>query len=331
MRIKPENLMWGVLLIILGALALAYQAEWIPEWNSMTWVIVLGVLGLISLVGYLLSDWKNWGLLFPAVGLLGGALVIWLVEGAEIAGEEAGGLLLMLISIPFWIGFLVDRQRFWWSLIPGWSTFAVGLLLILVNPDEEAIFGSAILFAIALPFYVVFFARRQHWWALIVAVVMTVLAFAPLLKERSMDDLIGALLMGGIAIAFFIVYRLRPDFWWAILTAGVTATLAITIILDLLNVPETLASRLIGGVIFGGLAITFAFLYYRRERYPTEWAIYPAAGLGAAAFVYAIFGSRSEVVWALLLITFGIIIIAGAVRSKEKEEPAKSPADKTLE
>ena len=116
MKIKTSSVVWGVLLILLGAIALAQQLDWFAGWDTLALVVVLSILAVIAFVGYLASGWRNWGLLFPAAGLGGGALVAWLVEESATPDEVAGGLFMIIISIPFWIGFLVDRKRSWWAL-----------------------------------------------------------------------------------------------------------------------------------------------------------------------------------------------------------------------
>jgi hypothetical protein len=335
MKLKASSVIWGVLLILLGAIVLAQQLDWIAGWDTSALVVVLSILAVIAFAGYIASGWRNWGLLFPAAGLGGGALVAWLVEESATPDEVAGGLFIIIISVPFWIGFLVDRKRSWWALIPGWSLLAIGLLVSFLDLEDDGLVATLILLAIALPFYVVFVFRRQNWWALIVAVVMTIVAFvptfAPRLEERGADDLIGAFFMLTVAIVFAILFYFRRSFWWALLTAGVTSTLALVILIDFLGLSEAAADRLIPFVLFGGLAVTFAVLYLRRERYPTQWAVYPAAALSASAVMMAIFGSNAAVVWALVFIALGTVIIAGVANTKRKKALTEPPSGKLLD
>lgn len=239
MKLKTSNLIWGVFLILLGVIALAQQMDWFAGWDTLSPVVVLSILALIAFVGYLASGWRNWGLLFPAAGLGAGALVAWLVEETATPDEVVGGLFMIIISIPFWIGFLVDRKRTWWALIPGWSLLAIGLLVSLVDLEDDRLVGALVLFAIALPFYGVFLFRRQNWWALIVAVVMTIVAlvpaFAPRLEERGADDLVGAFFILTVALVFSLIFYFRRSFWWALLTSGVTSTLTLVILIDFVS------------------------------------------------------------------------------------------------
>jgi hypothetical protein len=319
MKLEKGNFIWGILLILLGAFALAQGSDWFSEWETMAVVGLLALLGAIALAGYIVNGWRRWALLIPAMGLLGSALLLWLVEEANVEGEIAGGLFMTMISVPFWIAFLSERQRNWWALIPGWVLLAIGLVLTLADLNSASMVGALVMLAIALPFYVLFFARSRFWWAIIVAVIMTVLFLIVLLGDTAAEEFAGAIFMAGVAITFFVIYTKRRNFWWALLTVGIATTLSIVILLDQLDLANEIADRLIPAILFSVPACTLGALYIMRDRYPTDWAIYPAAVLLASAIITAIFGTLSEVVYALLLIMVGVAIIAGAARSREKK------------
>jgi hypothetical protein len=103
---------WGLSLILIGLFFFAVNLEIIPELSANLWAIGFAVLGLIFLAGYFISGLGNWWLLFPGLGSLAIAGTIWLVE-ADVEGNLAGGFLLLVISLPFWVAFLTNRKANW--------------------------------------------------------------------------------------------------------------------------------------------------------------------------------------------------------------------------
>lgn len=263
MKGKRSDLVLGTALILLGGFFLAVYTGIVPELSGNMWAIVFAGAGLLFFVGYLVSGLRNWGLLFPAVG--GGAigLTIWLAE-AGTAGSIVGGLFMLLISVPFWAAFLVDRRNNWWALIPGWAVVVIGLVAAL----SEAVAG----------------------------------------------ELLGALMMLGIGLPFFVVYLRNRQNWWALIPAGVLTSVSATAALAGLELTEAMAARLLGGVLFAGLATTFAVLWLLRGQHDTDWAKYPAAGLGIMALLLIFFGVQTELVWPVVLIAIGLWLLYSSAR-----------------
>jgi len=94
--------------------------------------------------------------------------------------------------------------------------------------DTAAYFGPVFLFAVALPFFIVYFRSEDNWWAVIPAGIMTTLALiatlaiAGWIRNTSEGAVANAMLMGGLAVTFAIVW-LRNAKPWA---KGVTIVLA---------------------------------------------------------------------------------------------------------
>jgi hypothetical protein len=367
MRKVYGNLFWGIALILIGGFFLAVNIDLFPTFSESIWTLVFALISLLFFAGYFISGVKNWGLLFPAVGSGAIALTIWLAT-SEVDGTIVGGLFMVIISIPFWIGYLMNREKHWgllipgwimgaiglilllagrgageligtlvmfavavpffvvylvnrqnwWALIPAWVMSAIGLIILLANRGADELIGALIMFAIALPFFVVYFTNRQNWWALIPAGILTPIGVIILLSNTLAEEAIGALIVFAVALPFFVTYSRNEQHWWALIPAGVLASVALTILLASIHLSEALEVRLLGGALFAGIGATFAVLWSRRKRHGTDWAKYPALGLGAAALTVLTFGAQVELVWSVVLIGLGLWMLYRAPRAKEK-------------
>lgn len=368
MKNRRSNLFWGVTLLIVGGFFLARNAGLLPEFTGSVWALIFAGAALLLLVGYLLTGWRNWGLLFPVVACASGAAAIVLAE-MGVAGEIIGGSVLYAISIPFWVAFISNRKLFWWALIPAWSLIAIGSLVIFAPRLDGDIFASLVLLSIALPFLVVFLVDRKNWWALIpaytlLAVVAIILLssgqagtyiptfvliaialpfFVVYLVDRKnwwalipasilagvglvmlaiagfSGAALGALFSLAVAVPFYIVYMVQKDSWWALIPAGVMTSVGLAQLVAALNLVPEAQGRLIGVIIFAGIALTFAALWYRRKIYGTDWAKYPAVVLMLAAILVLIFGPRIELIWSVGLISFGAWLIFRGTGPREEQ------------
>ena len=112
MNVNKSAVFWGIVLIGGGVLALAQQLGFLGQFSSQIWAMVFASISLLGLIGYALSGWKQWGLLFPT-GIFGGlAVTVWLaMSGNESAA--VGSPLFIGLTIPFVASFLTDRARNW--------------------------------------------------------------------------------------------------------------------------------------------------------------------------------------------------------------------------
>lgn len=106
-------------------------------------------------------------------------LTAWLFSALAIAlavllAAPAGPYLLIvvapiLLAIPFLMGFLLRRER-WYLLVIGYAFMAVSVLLALsaFSLGQEILLGFALLLA-ALPFWVAWLADRSRQWASIIS------------------------------------------------------------------------------------------------------------------------------------------------------------------
>jgi hypothetical protein len=181
---------------------------------------------------YLTDRARNWWALIPGGVMLFLALTTLLVDSA--GGEWIGALLLFMIAISFLLVYLNNQTRLW-ALIVAYATGVLGLApLMSMGGRDAAYYGPIFLFAIALPFFIVYFRSPQNSWAIIPAGALTTisvlaaLAIAGLIDESGRGAFIGAgyanaLLMGGLAAAFAVVWLRHAKPWAKVVTAALAA------------------------------------------------------------------------------------------------------------
>ena len=251
----PETIwMWIFALIsLLGFLSYALSG-----WKQWGWLFPAGVFGGLALIvafatsgydnpamasplffgllipfaaAYFTDRARNWWALIPGGVMLFLALVTLLVD--NVGGEWVGSLFLFLIGLSFFIVYWNNRTRTWALLV----AYILGVLSIAPamasgGGDTAAYFGAVFLFAIALPFFIVYFRSEQNWWAIIPAGVMTtlsvitVLAIAGWIRNADQGGFANALLMGGLAVTFAVVW-LRHAKEWAKIVAIILALVAV--------------------------------------------------------------------------------------------------------
>ncbi|MGD8456740.1 MAG: hypothetical protein PVF83_10170 [Anaerolineales bacterium] len=230
-KVSKQNMGWGILLICFGLVAMKdiyFQAS---EWIDLG-IFFLG--GLITLAIFL-TDRSDWTLLIPAYVLLAistiGAVAIWEL----VSGDLVGTVVLTLVAIPF-LAVYIRNKVHWWALIPSFILLAIALMLLLtslniLSDDQIAPF---ILYAIAIPFLVVYYINRENWWALIPAYTMIVIGtMVGLIEANVLDDfLVPAYIMLAIAIPFFVVYFRNKENWWALIPGGITGFIGLVFLLS---------------------------------------------------------------------------------------------------
>jgi len=111
--------------------------------------------------------------------------------------------------------------------------FSIASAMASGRGNTAAYFGSVFLFAIALPFFVVYFRSENNWWAIIPAGVMTTLAvlagiaIAGWINDETSGAYSFAFLMSGLAATFAVVW-LRNTKPWAKTVTIVLAIMAVT-------------------------------------------------------------------------------------------------------
>ena len=196
-----QILLWSVVLIVLGVLALVDQAIELSPW---VWAGFLAAAGLVGLFLFWL-DTSDWMVLLAAYILLAVALLIGLVATEILQDEAVAFFVLIAIALPF-LGVYYRNRAMWWALIPAYTMLAVVGVIAL---DEMAgasdnLVTAYVMFAIAIPFFFVYARNRSHWWALIPGGILAAIGIGFLLTE-SAAAIVGAVLL--IAAGLWFLFR----------------------------------------------------------------------------------------------------------------------------
>jgi hypothetical protein len=251
----PESAWMWVFALVSVVAFISYFTSGLKEWG---WLFPAGIFGGLAVTialavnnvdsaavasplffglfipfaaAYLTDRTKNWWALIPGGVMLFLAMTTLLVD--NVGGEWVGSLFLFLIGLSFLVVYINNRTRTWALLV----AYILGVLSIAPamasgGGDTAAYFGSVFLFAVALPFFIVYFRDEKNWWAIIPAGVLTVLAIiagaaiAGWIQDGDEGVFANAFLMGGLAATFAVVW-LRHDKPWAKVVTIVLAGLAV--------------------------------------------------------------------------------------------------------
>lgn len=191
---------------------------------------------LIPFVAAYLSDRvHNWWALIPGGVMLFLALTTLLVDST--GGEWIGALFLFMIALSFFVVYLNNQSRTW-ALLVAYILAVLGIApLMSTGGRDAAYYGPIFLFAVALPFFIVYFRSAANWWAIIPAgavtmvAVIAALAIAGVINEDGRGGLVSegvanAILTGGLAATFAVIW-LRHDKPWAKLVTIFLALIAV--------------------------------------------------------------------------------------------------------
>lgn len=314
MNVNRSAVFWGIVLIGGGLFALAQQLGYLGQFSSQTWAMIFAGISLLGLIGYALSGWKQWALLFPT-GIFGGlALTVWLAESGSETAAVASPLFIGL-TIPFVAAYLTDRIRNWWALIPGAVMLFVALTTLIVDSTGGEWVGALFLFMVAIAFLAVYLNQRSRWWALLVAYVFAVLGFAPLMASGGRDAAyFGPLFLFAVGLPFFVVYFRAATNWWAIIPAGALTTVAIITILAISDyIQSEQDGAYVSALMMGGLAVTFAVIWLRHAK---DWARIVTLVLAALAVASLFFVNYYQFIWPVAIIGVGAYLLVTALRPR---------------
>jgi hypothetical protein len=245
--------MWIFALISL----LAFLSYALSGWKHWGWLFPAGVFGGLAVTvvlatnnvdsaavgsplffgllipfaaAYLTDRSRNWWALIPGGVMLFLALTTLLVDFA--GGEWVGSLFLFLIGLSFLVVYLNNRTRTW-ALLVAYIMGVLGIAPAMASGGETAAYyGSVFLFAVALPFFLLYFRSAMNWWAIIPAGALTVisiiaaLAIAGYIRNESQGGYVNAFMMAGLSATFAVVW-LRHSKPWAKIVTTVLAAIAV--------------------------------------------------------------------------------------------------------
>jgi hypothetical protein len=193
-----QTLTWGGLLIFFGVMGLAQTVADLNEW---AWVALLSLAGLIIL-GVYLTDRSEWALLIPVYVMWAVAGLIALITLDVLRDEAIATYVLTAIALPFLIVFLRDRSQ-QWALTPAYVLLAVGIMVGLIGAGvlDDLLIPSYVMFAIAIPFLVVYTRNPKQWWPLIPGGILAMIGASFLVAEAALEYILPvSLIIAGIWI-----------------------------------------------------------------------------------------------------------------------------------
>ena len=182
---KITTALWGLLLIILGIGALAYNFGALDEYTMLTAYIVAALLAAMG-AAFLLAiafQRENWFYVIPGFSLLALGGMVYLTTLENIKPEWLGALFLGGAALGFLVIFLRNRQERWWALLQAETILIIALVGIGLGVPESAtkVVGALLFGGFAISFFFVWLLsghRGRFAWALILAGVLAVFAIA---------------------------------------------------------------------------------------------------------------------------------------------------------
>ena len=187
---------------------------------------------------------------------------------------------------------------FFWGMV---ILLAGGGLLAATRFGDEAI-APVIMFLFALCFIFLAVWSKKNLWAIIPGGIFASVGLVVVLEDLIPDSEMEAPAMMFLFALCFIVFAIRSKKnWWAIIPGGIFASVGLVVVLEDLipheefpSPPFTLQWGVYSWVLFLGLAVTFGVIWLFRKTLPTDWAKYPATGLGVIAVQCFVLGSRFQ-------------------------------------
>jgi hypothetical protein len=193
-------MIWGGILILVGALLLA---ETITDLSAWVWVVLL-VAGALVASGLYLADRSDWAMLITAYALWAIALLVALTTLNILREDAVAFYVLLAIALPFLAVFYRNRAQ-WWALIPAYVLLAVAVMIGLTGLGllSDSLVPAYVLFAIAIPFFVVYARDRSQWWPLIPGGILAVVGLTFLIAEAAFVY-IGALVLVLVGVGILV-------------------------------------------------------------------------------------------------------------------------------
>ncbi|HHB89815.1 MAG TPA: hypothetical protein ENK60_00745 [Anaerolineae bacterium] len=210
---RISNALWGLLTIILGIAALAYNFGALDDYKLITAYAVAALLAVMGAVFLLALAFQRdqWFYVIPGFSFLSLGGIVYLATQNAVPPEWLGALFLGGIALGFIVVFLQNRRERWWALLQAETILLIALLgLGLGIPqNSEKLVGTLLFGGFAASFFFVWLlssAQERMTWALILAGVLAI--FAAIIYTSGQGPLLLLLWPGLLLlIGFFLVAR----------------------------------------------------------------------------------------------------------------------------
>lgn len=198
---------FGLLMIAAGALFLLQSLGYLEGAVALFWTLVFAAAGCVFLYFFFLNR-EQWWALIPGFTLIGlGALIALDRFIPQWGGEFGGAVLMLAISLSFWVIYFRQREH-WWAIIPGGVMLALGIFIgleaIFTGVDLVGIFflglGLTFILVATLPA-----EREEMRWAFIPAGVLLLMGIIFTAKAFSVFEVVGPTLL--ILVGLYLVIR----------------------------------------------------------------------------------------------------------------------------
>jgi hypothetical protein len=162
------TIMWGVALVLIGALLLAEQFGLLGPMQLSFAVFLFGIPAVMFLLTFAF-DRRQWWALIPGCVLLGLAAVVFNEANHYASSMVSGAIFLFSVGVPFWLIYVI--KRWWWALIPGGVMTVLAIMPIIANdflPGQ--VIGGIFFLGLAAVFALVRLATLPNpdmgwaWW-----------------------------------------------------------------------------------------------------------------------------------------------------------------------
>ena len=176
-----QAIVGGGLLILFGVMMLIQEYVELGAW---IWVAVMIVSGLAVYAVYAMTRTEAW-MLIVSYSLLVIGIMIALITLDILQDSIIATYVLTAIAIPFVYGFFRTGRENWGLLIPAYVMLAVGVMVPLIESGalSDTTIPAYIMFAIALPFFVVFYRDTSQRWGLFVGGILAIVGVTLLIAS----------------------------------------------------------------------------------------------------------------------------------------------------
>ncbi len=174
---RMMNLVWGILIVILGVILLLITTETISINVNAAWLFgILFVFSFLIFMGLYFSMHRSqfWPLI-PGIISLGLALLI-LGEEIGLKGNVAPGMFILFIGLSFLVVAIFHKEE-WWAIIPAGMVGSVSLVIFFGDTVGVGLMFAGMGLTFIGLYFVLLNTEEKHWWPLIPGGILAFMGF----------------------------------------------------------------------------------------------------------------------------------------------------------